>query len=223
MSHALEFSLAVELSRHFQIAAKGRFEWSKGGGAIGILGPSGSGKSTFLRWLAGHDLRAESRLRWGHEEIQDWKPQLRRFGFLSHELALFPHLSVEQNITYGLRLWKPQDRQRQTESLLTSFEMSDLREQRPGSLSKGQQQRVALLRTLAPQPQLLLLDEPLSSLDSVTHQRTLHALAAWLKKTQTPTLLVTHQMAEASLLCSQIYTFEKGKLGREPRHTGSRA
>lgn len=138
------------------------------GEMVCILGPSGCGKTTLLRCLAGLESPEEGRVLLEETDITALPPEKRHFGFVFQNYALFPNLTVADNISYGLRGpdW-PLARQRQrVEELLALAGLKDKARHYPGQLSGGQQQRVALTRALAPDPALLLLDEPLSALDA---------------------------------------------------------
>jgi len=186
-------------------------------GSIGcLLGASGCGKTTVLRAVAGFEpLRAGS-ICLGDlclsEVGRQVEPERRRVGMMFQDYALFPHLTVEKNIAFGLRKWKkPQQAQRVDELLaLTGLEASGQRY--PHELSGGQQQRVALARALAPEPDLLLLDEPFSNLDVDTRERLAFEVRDILKKTGHTAILVTHNQAEAFAIADRIGVMQQGKI-----------
>ncbi len=193
------------------------------GGITAILGPSGCGKTTLLRLVAGF-LRPDS----GSIEIdgqlvsgpsRQIPPEERRLGYLAQEGALFPHLTVAQNIAFGLPRRGRKDTRRLAELLdLVSLD-SALVARYPHELSGGQQQRVALARTLAPEPRLVLLDEPFSALDASLRAETRALVAAALSATGVTTLLVTHDQEEALSFADQIAIMRSGMLAQvgDPR------
>ena len=179
-----------------------------------LFGPSGAGKSTVLRCVAGLDRPDRGTVRCGERIWSDpstfLPPQARRVGYLFQDYALFPHLTVAQNVGYGLR-----DAARRPEvvrSLLTRFGLAALADRRPAQLSGGQAQRVALARALAPEPAVLLLDEPLSALDQQTRSEMRRELRALLTQVEVPTLIVTHDRAEAAALGDRLVLLAQGRV-----------
>ena len=164
-----------------------------------LFGASGAGKSTLLRMLAGLERPSSGRIEFRGEPWFDstrgidLPPQRRRAGFLFQDYALFPHLTVLENVAYG------SDRPTAA-ALLKRFGVDDLSARKPRSISGGQQQRVALARALAVGPSLLLLDEPLSALDAATRVRTRRELRRMLAESGIPSIVVTHDPAEAIAL-----------------------
>jgi molybdate transport system ATP-binding protein len=183
-----------------------------------LFGPSGSGKTTILRALAGLERSANCVIHFGRETWVDDKngvfipPQRRRIGFLFQDYALFSHLTVAENIRYGLRGLSANEKQLRTSELLERFQLQDLAARYPHQLSGGQKQRVALARTLAPQPRLLLLDEPLSALDSPTREVLRGELRHLLSSLSIPILLVTHDRVEALALGDQVAIVNEGRI-----------
>ncbi|MGA8654576.1 MAG: ABC transporter ATP-binding protein, partial [Chthoniobacterales bacterium] len=183
-----------------------------------LFGPSGSGKTTILRALAGLERSANCAIHFGRETWVDDKDgvfipaQRRRIGFLFQDYALFSHLTVTGNIRYGLRGLSAHEQQFRTSELLERFQLQDLAARHPHQLSGGQKQRVALARTLAPQPRLLLLDEPLSALDSPTREALRGELRSLLSSLSIPVLLVTHDRVEALALGDQIAIVNEGRI-----------
>ncbi|MHB1474126.1 MAG: ABC transporter ATP-binding protein, partial [Dermatophilaceae bacterium] len=183
-----------------------------------ILGPSGGGKTTLLRLIAGFDApdSGEILLR-GQLVCGDGRfvaPQHRRVGYVPQEGALFPHLDVADNISFGLRGRERRDGHRVEELLsLVGLEPA-VRQRFPHQLSGGQQQRVALARALAPGPSLILLDEPFSSLDAALREGTGRAVLEALKATHTTALLVTHDQSEALSLADQVAVMRGGTLAQ---------
>ena len=172
-------------------------------GMIGcLMGPSGSGKSTVLSCIAGLEPVAEGNVRLKGKVASSGKttmaPEKRRIGMLFQEFALFPHLTVEYNIAFGLgRAGGNGDRKRIVREMVELFDLERLRDRYPHELSGGQQQRSALARALAPNPDLLLLDEPFSSLEEDLRERLLAQVRDILKQRGITALMVTHNQSDA--------------------------
>lgn len=181
-----------------------------------LFGPSGSGKSTTLRCLAGLEKPERGTIRFGNEIWFDaargifLPPQRRRIGYVFQDYALFPHLSVAQNIGYGLSNLAALERRQRIEEITTLLGLAGLMERYPAQLSGGQQQRVALARALVCRPRLLLLDEPLSALDAPSRENLRRQLRRWLVELQILTILVTHDRIEALALGDHLVVFEGG-------------
>jgi iron(III) transport system ATP-binding protein len=184
-----------------------------------VLGPSGCGKTTLLRLIAGFLVPESGSIAFGDtvvagDGVRPVAPQARRVGYVPQEGALFPHLDVAANIAFGLpreaRGGKGRDR---VAEMLDLVELpADFRHRRPDELSGGQQQRVALARSLAPQPAVVLLDEPFSSLDASLRGSTSRAVRRALEATNTTALLVTHDQNEALSLADQVAVMRAGRL-----------
>ncbi len=185
-----------------------------------LFGPSGSGKSTVLRCLAGLTRPDEGHINYGEEPWFDaanhihWPAQKRRIGLLFQEYALFPHLTVEQNVAYGLWGRPESERTARVESLLRLLRIDDLHRRYPNQLSGGQKQRVALARAVAPNPRLLCLDEPLSALDAPTRERLRVDLRRVLREIRIPTLLVTHDRTEALSMADRMAVLIDGAIAQ---------
>jgi molybdate transport system ATP-binding protein len=181
-----------------------------------LYGPSGSGKSTVLRCLAGLEAPDSGFIRFGPETWVDRAgrrlvpARCRGVGLVFQDYALFPHLSVAENIGYGLRTLRRDERAARIGDVARLVRISDLLERRPDSLSGGQRQRVAVARALAPHPRLLLLDEPLSALDAPTREHLRGELRALLERTGVPCLLVTHDRVEAMALGDRMAVLAEG-------------
>ncbi len=190
-----------------------------GEGVTGLLGASGCGKSMTLRCIAGI-LRPDrgrivlnGRVLFDSERHIHLPPQQRRVGYLFQNYALFPNMTVEQNIACGLHgQWDRAARQKAVAEMIERMRLEGLERHRPHQLSGGQQQRVALARILVGQPELLLLDEPFSALDSYLREQLLTELRERLKEFEGPALLVTHSRDEAYELCSRLAIMEQGRL-----------
>jgi molybdate transport system ATP-binding protein len=181
-----------------------------------LFGPSGSGKTTVLRCLAGLDRPDEGFIRCGGETWFDarsrrFEPvQQRRVGLLFQDYALFPHLSVEENIGYGLARLDRRERAERVLSVSRLLRIEEYLGRRPGQLSGGQRQRVALARALAPAPQLLLLDEPFSALDAPTREELRGEVRSLLLRAQVPSIVVTHDRVEALALGDRMAVLAAG-------------
>ena len=186
-----------------------------------LMGPSGAGKSTVLLAIAGLLPQAAGHVRVNGSTLLDsaagidLPARARGVGMVFQDYALFPHMSVAQNLLFGVRrMGRPlaeADRTR-AEALLDQFDLQALRHALPRNLSGGQKQRVALARALAPAPRLLLLDEPLSALDGTLRQRLRTELAEMLTRVQVPTLIVTHDAQDAELLAHAVVQMEQGRV-----------
>lgn len=169
------------------------------GEIFALLGPSGSGKTTLLRLLAGFESPDLGRIVVDGEEIQNLAPARRGFGLVFQSYALFPHRTVAGNIRFGLESagWFDDRMDTRVRELLELVDLVGFGDRRVTEISGGQQQRVALARALAPEPRILMLDEPLSNLDPTLREKTRRALREILQRTGTTTLLVTHEQEEA--------------------------
>lgn len=179
-----------------------------------FVGPSGAGKSTLLRCIAGLIDPDEGRIRLADKTLFDSQQKIsiaaceRNVAFVFQSLALFPHLTVEENIGYGLRRLPSGERQEQVQQIMESFRISHLRRNFPREISGGERQRVAVARALVVQPALLLLDEPLSSLDVITKNGIIGDLKKWNEEHEVPILYVTHDQNELFALGEQIIVFD---------------
>lgn len=186
-------------------------------GQIGcLLGASGCGKTTILRALAGFEPLQAGRIEVEGAVIAEagsgLPPEQRRIGMMFQDYALFPHLNVADNIAFGLRKQAKPQRQDKVTQMLALVGLQDSASKYPHELSGGQQQRVALARALAPDPALLLLDEPFSNLDVDTRQQLAAELRSLLKRTGTTVLMVTHDQGEAFALGDTVGVMARGRL-----------
>jgi sulfate/thiosulfate transport system ATP-binding protein len=179
-----------------------------------LLGPSGSGKSTVLRMIAGLERPDAGRIWVGAEEQTAKRVQERRFGFVFQHYALFRHMTVRQNVAFGLSVRKEpkRDQQARVDDLLELVQLAGLADRFPEQLSGGQRQRVALARALAPRPKVLLLDEPFGALDARVRQELRRWLDALHRELGVTSLLVTHDQEEALELANQIVVMHQGKI-----------
>jgi ABC-type Fe3+/spermidine/putrescine transport system ATPase subunit len=181
---------------------------------VTLLGPSGCGKTTALRMIAGFEEADEGALRFRGEDVTRFTPQRRGFGMVFQNYALFPHLSVAENVAFGLRARKrPADEiRRRVEAALERVDLPGYGERAVQALSGGQQQRIALARALAIEPPLLLLDEPLSNLDAALRERTRTEIRRLVKELGITALFVTHDQEEAFDLSDRIAVMSAGRL-----------
>ena len=186
-------------------------------GHIGcLLGASGCGKTTILRAIAGFEPLRNGTISLGGRCLCSsdtaMEPQERQVGMMFQDYALFPHLDVEGNVGFGLRRLDKEQRAARIKEMLDLVSLTEARHRYPHELSGGQQQRVALARALAPEPELLLLDEPFSNLDVDTRERLAFEVRDILKETGHTALLVTHNQAEAFAIADRIGVMDKGKV-----------
>ncbi|MEI6837072.1 MAG: ABC transporter ATP-binding protein [Alcaligenaceae bacterium] len=178
------------------------------GETVCILGPSGCGKSSLLRVIAGFEPIDTGTISLNDVVLSSAShttaPEYRQVGFMFQDYALFPHLTVAENIGFGLKKLSRQERSLQIQAMLKLVDLEPYAKRFPHELSGGQQQRAALARALAPQPKILLLDEPFSNLDADTRERLISELRVILKQTGVTTLLVTHSHSEALALGDRI-------------------
>ncbi len=181
-----------------------------------LLGPSGCGKTTLLRAIAGFQALSSGRIALRGAEVSTARlrtpPEQRRLGFVFQDLALFPHLRVDQNVGFGLQRLTRAERAERVASMIDLLGLHGLDRRYPHELSGGQQQRVALARSLAPQPDVLLLDEPFSSLDAHLRASLRSELVSLLRRLGMAALLVTHDQAEAFSFADRIGVMRDGRL-----------
>ena len=181
-----------------------------------LFGPSGAGKTTLLDCIAGLATPDSGRIAAGRavffENGTKVAVESRRIGYVFQDLALFPHMTVEKNVHYGLASLDRGERRRRSDALLESFRVAALRARRPGEISGGERQRVALARALVTDPCVLLLDEPLAALDAVTKSRIVEDLRAWNLAHQIPILYVTHSREEVFALGERVVVLEAGRV-----------
>jgi iron(III) transport system ATP-binding protein len=188
------------------------------GEILALLGPSGSGKTTLLRLIAGFDRPDEGRILIGGRVVVDvadsrWAaPEDRGVGMVFQDYALFPHLTVEENVRFGLRNSNRVERQARVEELFRLTELASCAKRYPHELSGGQQQRVALARALAPRPGVVLLDEPFNGLDPDLRPQMRREVARILRHLGTAAVLVTHDQEEALGIADQVAVIRHGEL-----------
>jgi iron(III) transport system ATP-binding protein len=180
-----------------------------------VLGPSGCGKTTLLRVIAGFERPDAGTVVVGGRVLDDGRtnmpPERRRIGYVAQEGALFPHLRVADNITFGMP-WRAKGKKQRVAELLELVGLDPVYARRyPHELSGGQQQRVALARALAPEPALVLLDEPFSALDAGLRETTRRAVAEALRRREATAILVTHDQSEALSMADQVAVMRAGR------------
>jgi molybdate transport system ATP-binding protein len=183
-----------------------------------LFGPSGAGKTSVLDCVAGLLRPDAGRIRIGADALYDSDArtdipvQRRRVGYVFQDLALFPHLSVRKNVEYGINALSDAERQSETLAILDAFRIAHLQHRKPGDISGGERQRVALARTLVTNPRALLLDEPLSALDAQTKSRIMDDLRGWNDRHRIPILYVTHSREEVFSLAERVAVLDKGSV-----------
>jgi molybdate transport system ATP-binding protein len=181
-----------------------------------LFGPSGAGKTTLLDCIAGLTKPDAGKIAIADQVLfaqgTNIPPQNRKTGYVFQDLALFPHLSVEKNIEYGLAPLNQPDRRKKTEAILDSFRITHLRDRKPKEISGGERQRVALARALVTDPCILLLDEPLAALDASTKSKIIDDLRAWNAAHNIPILYVTHNREEVFALGDRVLVLENGRI-----------
>ncbi|QJQ94986.1 MULTISPECIES: ABC transporter ATP-binding protein [Halomonadaceae] len=190
-----------------------RVGFSLGNGEIlALLGPSGCGKTTTLRMIAGFEHPDEGDIILRGASVLDQPPQQRRIGIVFQDYALFPHMTLGQNVAFAMRHLPRHKRPAKAREWLDLVGLADLSERMPDELSGGQQQRVALARTLAAEPQLVLLDEPFSNLDAALRESTRKEVRRLFKSAGTSVILVTHDQAEALSFADKVGVMHAGRL-----------
>ena len=186
---------------------------------LALLGPSGSGKSTLLAAIAGMVKPTEGKILLGGRNLLDLPPESRGLGMVFQDFALWPHMTVAQNVAFPLRVRRcaPTEVANRTEQALARVGLSGFAARRPHELSGGQQQRVALARAVVAETELLLLDEPLSALDPATRARVRSELADILRNLNLTTIIVTHDREEAFELADRIAVLVDGRIQQHSR------
>ena len=179
-----------------------------------LLGASGSGKSTLLRIIAGLESPENGRVLWDGSDLVSVPTHQRNFGLVFQDYALFPHLSVAENVAFGLRMQNlPQGQIKQRVlAALEQVNLDGFADRRVTDLSGGEQQRVALARALAPRPRLLMFDEPLGALDRALKDRLLEELREILRESNIPAIYVTHDQEEAFAISDRILLLHDGQI-----------
>jgi len=198
-------------------------ECEAGPGITAIFGPSGSGKSTWLECIAGLQQPDAGRITLNGQVLSDVTagvhipPASRNLGYVFQNAALFPHMTIRQNVEYGLASLPQRERAAASREMLERFHVAHLTEKRPAAISGGERQRVALARALVRRPDCLLLDEPFSALDHDTKARIMDDLLAWNLERRIPVLLVTHSLEEVFSVAGRAIVLEAGKVTADGR------
>ena len=183
-----------------------------------LFGPSGSGKSTLLNCISGllapdaGRIALDAKVLFDSERKINLGARMRSVGYLFQNLALFPHLTVAQNVNYGLVKLPAADRERKVSAILDSLRIAHLLVRKPNELSGGERQRVALARSLVTDPKILLLDEPLTALDALTKSEIIADLRAWNARHEIPIIFVTHAVREAFALGERMVVLDNGRV-----------
>ena len=181
-----------------------------------IFGPSGAGKTTLLDCIAGLTKPDSGKIAVGDRILFDRETSLpaqsRTIGYVFQDLALFPHLTVGDNVEYGLSRVDRSERRKRSDVILESFRISHLRERKPAEVSGGERQRVALARALVTDPRVLLLDEPMAALDAATKSKIIDDLRAWNAARGIPIVYVTHNREEVFALGDRVLVLENGRI-----------
>jgi ABC-type Fe3+/spermidine/putrescine transport system ATPase subunit len=184
------------------------------GEIVAVLGPSGCGKSTVLAVIAGLESPDRGEVRWQGERLGDTPTHRRGFGLMFQDFALFPHMDVVDNVAFGLRMTNtsPAQTQSRVREVLELVGLSEFGDRDVNTLSGGERQRVALARSLAPKPRLLMLDEPLGSLDRALRERLMFELRAILTRMEQTALYVTHDQEEAFAVADRVVLMNAGRV-----------
>lgn len=204
---------------HFSALDQVSLEVTKGE-VVALLGPSGSGKSTLLRAIAGLDPIESGTISFDGVNLEGIPSHERGFGLMFQSFALFPHLTVSGNVAFGLRMQEtpePELKDR-VDEVLSWMGIGRLAHRRVERLSGGEQQRVALARTLAPRPRLVMLDEPVGALDRRLRERLVEDIAFLLRRENTTALYVTHDHDEARVVSDRIAIMRDGKVVQTGRY-----
>jgi molybdate transport system ATP-binding protein len=204
--------LTARLHRSFSLKA----EFSLSAPWTVLFGPSGVGKTSVMRMLAGLIRPEEGSIILSGRTLLDTSqhifipPGSRGIGFVTQRPALFQHMSVAENVAFGLNSVPFGERMERVQAILELLEVANLATRRPADLSGGEQQRIALARTLAPEPWMVLLDEPFSALDASLKERILPKLASWLSTRKIPAFYVSHDLAEAYQTAADVIVMQNG-------------
>lgn len=184
------------------------------GELVAVLGPSGCGKTTLVQAIAGHIRPTAGRVVLRGEDVTGEPPETRRVSVVFQQPTLYPHMTVRENVAYGLAAQDvgPDRRERLVGEFLALVELHDQHNSYPGELSGGQQRRVELARALAPQPDVLLLDEPLSALDRSLRERLREEIARLQRETDVTTLCITHDQEDAMALADRLVVMNDGSI-----------
>lgn len=187
------------------------------GEILALVGPSGCGKSTLLRSIAGLETPASGRIAWDGDEVTALAPDRRGFGLMFQDHALFPHRTIGENVAFGLRMagWSRREQRDRVAEVLGLVSLAGFEHRTVDTLSGGEAQRVALARALAPSPRLLMLDEPLGSLDRTLRDRLAHEVRRVLRELGLAAVHVTHDQEEAYAVADRLVVMRAGRVVRD--------
>src|SRR5271170_7134007 len=214
-------ALTIQIRKRFSNAGRDfalDVEFALAPGITIVFGPSGAGKTTLLDCVAGlttpysGKIAVGDRVLFDQAHAIDLPVQSRRIGYVFQDLALFPHLTVDKNVEYGLAGLNKNERRKKSDAILESFRIADLRERKPGEISGGERQRVALARALVTDPCVLLLDEPMAALDASTKSKIIDDLRAWNAAHAIPIVYITHNREEVFALGDRVLVLENGRI-----------
>jgi len=180
-----------------------------------LLGPSGCGKTTLLRLIAGLELPDAGSVWFDGRDITATPPHLRDFGLMFQDFALFPHKNVGQNVAFGLRMKNLKEIESRVQAMLALVGLAGFEARDVSSLSGGERQRVALARSLAPSPRLLMLDEPLGALDRALRERLMFEIRQILKAVNLTAIYVTHDQTEAFAVADRVVVMNQGQIEQD--------
>jgi len=211
-------TLAVDIRKRLSASFALEANFAAPAGITILFGRSGSGKTTLLNCIAGlvrpdaGRIALDSRVLFDAAAKIDLAPAKRSVGFLFQDLALFPHLTAEQNVEYGLAKVPADTRRKRAAAILDAMRVGNLARRKPAEISGGEKQRVALARSLVTDPAMLLLDEPLAALDAITKSSIIADLRAWNAAHGIPIIYVTHSLQEAFAVGEAVVVLEAGKI-----------
>ncbi len=211
-------TLAVDIRKRLSASFALEANFMAPSGITILFGRSGSGKTTLLNCIAGlvrsdaGRIALDSRVLFDADAKIDLPPAKRSIGFLFQDLALFPHLTIEQNVEYGLAKVPANTRRERAAAILDAMRVGSLARRKPAEISGGEKQRVALARSLVTDPTMLLLDEPLAALDAITKSSIIADLRAWNTAHSIPIIYVTHSLQEAFAVGEAVVVLEAGKI-----------
>ncbi|HEY2784476.1 MAG TPA: sulfate/molybdate ABC transporter ATP-binding protein [Fimbriiglobus sp.] len=184
------------------------------GSLVALLGPSGSGKTTLLRIVAGLEVPDSGTVRYLDDDVTGQSARVRNVGFVFQHYALFRHMTVFENVAFGLRVrkWPERKIRDRVHELLNLVRLDEMAGRYPSQLSGGQKQRIALIRALAPEPKVILLDEPFGALDAKVRQELRHWLRRFHDEFHVTSIFVTHDQEEAFEVADQVVVMNKGKV-----------
>lgn len=210
--------LEVDCTLHYRSGFKVQAQLDTEARVIGLLGPSGSGKTSLLSMIAGvrqpdvGRIVDDGRVLFDHERHVNLPPEQRHVGYVYQESLLFPHLSVRDNLLYGRRRMSPRGELRELDEVAAKLELTELLDRPPGTLSGGQQRRVAVGRAVLMAPRLLILDEPLNSLDEDRGTAVLDLIRYTIERHATRVLYVTHVPTELQGLGATVFEMRQGRI-----------